>query len=492
MGTETGPKWFRSADSGAIALIRKYFTSFSAVTLSCALAAGGFSRFFELGKPTLNHDEPFTSYIITQATWLQIATSAVPTERGTPPLYFLLLKLWCKGVGYGEWQLRAPSAALGTIAILLIFAVGREIYSAQIGAIAAFLLAFNPMHMDYSRDARFYPLFVCLVLINGWLFIRLTRHYSAAAAALYALTFAMSVYAHLYAIFFILAEMAWVARAWLEGRNVRGLIVGVIAGGGLLAPYAAVLACDFGDRLNEQIGYVTNISYAAPLLLYRDAAGSLMWPLILVLAGCGLLKLTDSSGFLAYWAVIPVVAVYVTSLCCPHKLLFTSRYLFSVVPAVLLLAAAGLWRLSNFGRIMIFGVFLYATLVGGLTFRRILLYRTRNWTRIAAGIKRNVGTDEPIALSSYRVHVLRYYLHCGCFNLVGLRCSPAAMLRTPTAKSLWYLHIAENPCDAMLLHAISSRYRETGRSELDVDASLIHFVGSYRGPKEANNGKSAW
>jgi mannosyltransferase len=452
--------------------------TFSTAALFLALAVGGFFRFYRLGELTLNHDEPFTTYIINQAGWLQILTGTVPTERGTPPLYFLLLKAWCSVFGDREWALRFPSAALGTLAIFLIFVVGRELYySAEIGAVAAGLLALNPMHMDYSRDARFYPLFVCLVLINSWLFVRLMRRNSKTEAVLYAITFALSIYAHVYAAFFIVAEISYAVCEWFKGREIHSFILGVVLGLVLLAPYLFFLVSDFSSRLNEQLGYTAGLHYAAPFLFYREASGSLMFPVILLLAWYAFSEGSDSTSLLSYWMIIPVFGVYLTSFFYPHRIVFTPRYLFAVVPAVLLLAAAGLWRLGTVSRFAFMAVLIYTVVAGGLSFRRVLLYKTRDWRTIASAIEQEVG-EEPVAANRDSLNVLKYYLNGGGPQIIGFDCSggPLRDLQGPT--SVWFLYTTANLCDATALRNLSSRYMQMERTQISRGITLVHLIAS--------------
>ncbi len=455
----------------------RIFVTSSTAALFLALVAGGFLRFYRLGRLTLNHDEPFTTYIINQGSWLQIATSTVPTERGTPPLYFLLLKLWCVVFGDQEWALRFPSAALGTAAILLIFLLGSELYSAEVGAVAAMLLALNPMHMDYSRDARFYPLFVCLALINGWLFVRLMRRDSKTEATLYAITLALLIYAHLYAAFFVAAEICYAAGEWFKGRNIRGFILGTMLGLGLLAPYFSVLASDFVGRLNEQLTYTTGLRYAAPVLFYREASGSLMVPVILPLAGYTLSEAGDTTLLLSYWAVIPVFGVYLASFLYPYRLVFTARYLLPVLPIMMLLAARGLWRLKAVSKLAFLAVILYTAAIGGFSFRRIIRYKARDWRTIASTIQQRAGADR-VGVNTGSLNVLRYYLDSRGAEVIGVHCSGEPLRDVPALTSLWYVYSVENSCDAMALKGLSSRYKERGRTQLGKDVTLVHLIAA--------------
>ena len=445
-----------------------------------ATSIGGFFRFYRLARLSLNHDEPFTAYIVGYGTWSQIATSMVPTERGTPPLYFLLLKLWCTLFGNSESALRFPSALLGTLSIIAIAAVGRELYSADVGAGAAVLLALNPMHIDASRDARFYPLFVFLVLINCWYFAALIKRPSQLKKLLFATTLALAVYAHLYAAFFFLAELTWLMCEWIHGRKVRDGLGAFGLGVIFLTPYLIILGSAFNVRANEQLGWATGLNYAAPLLFYRAASGSLLFPVMLALAGLAWKRSGDDISVVLHWALVPTLAVYLASFVYPHRLIFTSRYLFSVVPAILLLSATGLSHVRSHSNTAYAIILAGALAVGVFAFERVIHFKSRDWVGIAAAVKMRAGHDT-VAIDSYSAHLLKYYLNNDPLKLITLHCSSASLrdrgLQTgPAIKSLWYVNMTDNPCDRALLKSLSSQYEVAEQSELDRNTEFIHFT----------------
>ncbi len=74
--------------------------------------------------------------------------------------------------------MRFWSATFGTLAVLLIFALGREWFSIRTGLIAAFLLATSFWHLDFSRMA-FRAMLVPTLLLGA--FYGLARSWNPAA-----------------------------------------------------------------------------------------------------------------------------------------------------------------------------------------------------------------------------------------------------------------------------------------------------------------------
>lgn len=81
--------------------------------------------------------------------------------------------LWL--VGYDLTGLRAASAALGVAGVLLVFAVGRRLWSVEVGLLAALLLAGERFYVHLSRAGYHYIDTPVLGLLAVWLLLRLMQ-----------------------------------------------------------------------------------------------------------------------------------------------------------------------------------------------------------------------------------------------------------------------------------------------------------------------------
>jgi hypothetical protein len=79
-----------------------------------------------------------------------------------PPLYYVLLHFWLC-FGDSAAHVRMLSALFGTLAIPVIFLVGRRLFGNGVGLIAAFILAISPFHVRFAQEARMYT----LLLLNA-------------------------------------------------------------------------------------------------------------------------------------------------------------------------------------------------------------------------------------------------------------------------------------------------------------------------------------
>jgi 4-amino-4-deoxy-L-arabinose transferase-like glycosyltransferase len=157
------------------------------------LAAG--LRLHQLGAEELWLDEA-ASY--RSATREELATALF--HDSTPPLYGLLLRGWVKTFGKSEFVLRLPSALAGVAFVLVIFALGREVFCFEAGLYAALFAALAPIHVHYSQEARAYSLLLlCLALAHLclWRALRLGRRHDWAGLAFCS---ALAMYTHYLAV----------------------------------------------------------------------------------------------------------------------------------------------------------------------------------------------------------------------------------------------------------------------------------------------------
>jgi len=85
-----------------------------------------------------------------------------------PPFFYLLMRLWVSAVGAGDVATRLLPILLGTALIPAIYVVGKSLFSAGTGILAAGLSAFSPALSEHSALARPYSLLPLLVLVSAY------------------------------------------------------------------------------------------------------------------------------------------------------------------------------------------------------------------------------------------------------------------------------------------------------------------------------------
>src|SRR3989344_4750352 len=107
-----------------------------------------------------------------QSLWLDEAISALAVKNNTflelitkfslgdthPPLYYLILKAWTSIFGFTEVALRAPSVIFSVLTVYFTYKLGEFFGGKKMAILSSVLLAFAPLHVYYSQEARMYAL----------------------------------------------------------------------------------------------------------------------------------------------------------------------------------------------------------------------------------------------------------------------------------------------------------------------------------------------
>lgn len=99
-------------------------------------------------------DEAISANVAKNYSYSDIITKFSPSDFH-PPLFYLTLKAWTSVFAYSEIALRLPSVIFSLITIYLVFRF--------FGFGPSLLLAFNPLYLYYSQEARMYSLVTLLV-----------------------------------------------------------------------------------------------------------------------------------------------------------------------------------------------------------------------------------------------------------------------------------------------------------------------------------------
>jgi len=132
-----------------------------------------FLRFFELGSQSLWLDEAVIYSQTKAASVAEVYSTVMEQEGHIGPLYHILNYLCSRVFGYSEWALRLPSAVYGTISVLLVYMVASALWGSRAALLSSALMAFSPLHVWYSQEARMYSLWLMLILAAVLLFIRM-------------------------------------------------------------------------------------------------------------------------------------------------------------------------------------------------------------------------------------------------------------------------------------------------------------------------------
>ena len=180
------------------------------VFLGMVLAAGAAIRFSTLGLESYHHDEVITAMRVLDGSFGHMLHE-VKVSESNPPLYYVLAWGWARAFGLGEVGLRSLSALFGVLAVGVGYMLGRELASRRVGLALAALMAFNPMLIWYSQEARSYSLLVLFCALSLWFFVRALKWGRGSDLAWWALASALALCSHYFAFFAVGIEAIWLA-----------------------------------------------------------------------------------------------------------------------------------------------------------------------------------------------------------------------------------------------------------------------------------------
>lgn len=327
-------------------------------------------RLHRLGDHSLWVDEGFSVHFV-HTRWAQF-WKVTWSREANMLLYYLLLRPWAQ-FAVTEFQIRLLSALFGVGGVLMICALGRELFSRATGLVASALLAVHAFHVYYSQEARSYPFTVFLLMLAAWLFVRLVRepdsrrnqwaYAIAAALAFYAHIFALLVVVSEWLAFFVWAQSSSPANA-VERSSKREQVFGAIRRFFAMT-FPLVIFAIFKNK--GQLDWIPPLTWPVFMRGMTAVTGqggtwllALYVAMALVAVICGFrtpgvrspeVCSDDAQKRFALllavsWALFPTAVFMLYSL---HKPLFLDRYLVLLVPAFVLLAAQGVVTLANLG-----------------------------------------------------------------------------------------------------------------------------------------------
>ena len=406
--------------------------------LALALIVGGYLRFAGLGAREMSADEGASWTAAAAPTIREVLIAQNHLNPGKAGLHDVALHLWMRAFGNGLSAMRALSAVIGTLSILLVFGASREILAAsceadsgdaslagqsnEVAAIAALVFAVNLITVKYSREVRMYPFVIGAVVAQAWCFFRALRLGGFAVYAGVAIFTAMALAAHLTAVLAFSGEGLWLVwsiarnRFDLSANKVRRalrLMLALAAGVAMLAPVvpavvgSAAHAADIGA-----IDWIKRPEPWAPFALFNKATGTFAFPVLVALLVWGVARgwrrWQPAIIFTLLWMwTPPLLLLLVSYLIRPA---FVERYLISCFVPFFLLVAIGIIELPTQG------IRIAATaLVAAFAIGHVVAWNRKphdvQWREAVGVAQNNSKSGETLAVApGFADSVVRYYL----------------------------------------------------------------------------------
>jgi hypothetical protein len=349
----------------------------TALPLAVVLAVAVFLRFWKLDEVGFNSDEAVYSGTAASLAGNDVLRGMFPIFRAHP-LFLQILLSFEMHSEVSDWSARAVTAVIGVAEVGATYALGRRLYGARVGLLAALILAVMPYHVVVSRQ----------VLLDGLMTL-------CATLVLYAVV----RYVETAALPWMLAACALMGATVLSKETSLVLVGGLYAffaltpavrvrlrhvGLGLLVMVAVILAfpvaLSLSGRASAGQHYLLWQLFRRPnhsTFFYAHVLPSAIGWLPLLLAAAGLIWLRHDNTWrerlLLTWIAVP--AVFFTLW--PVK---GYQYLLPLAPVIAMLAARTIVRVAAVPlrprRLASSGSWLLATVV-------VISLLVPTWSRIA-------------------------------------------------------------------------------------------------------------
>ncbi len=327
------------------------------VLLIIVLAGAGL-RFYGLDTQSFWNDELSSWRRSSYPTLAQTIQEGVLPDVH-PPGYQALVYFLEQWVGETEVILRFPSAVAGALVVVVIYLIGRALYSEKEGLIAAGLTAVSWAPIYYSQEARAYSLLFLFSALSAYLWLGIMRGWqrgekpSLGVRAVYAATAVITAYLHYFGLYFIVLQALWAALIFIKERRVWPGLLGLYALP--LIAYLPWLSAVLNQAAQpERASWIPRprvTAFSSFLkFAFNDIAvfGSLT---LVALAWVGVYyllnvnmrpkvwsaRLLDPDAVLVLWLSVPFLGAYVLSI--TYTPLLVNRNLIIALPAVYLLWA---------------------------------------------------------------------------------------------------------------------------------------------------------
>ena len=306
---------------------------------------GAILRFWRIGHQGFWFDEGNTALLVHYSPGKMLGL--IPQTESTPPLYYCVAWVWARIFGYGESALRSLSALAGVAMIQVVYGAGAKLVSRRAGEFAAAFVAFSPLLIWYSQEARSYELLALLSAVSLLAFAHALARPTPRALAAWVIACALALATHYYAVLAVAPEAVWLLFVHRRRRSVQ-VAFGVVALSGLgLIPLAIsqhgtgrsnwIAHAPFWGRLGQLIPQFA-AGFAGPAHSVLEPVAIAIVVLALVLLATRSDALTRRGALLAGGLALGGLAISLILAAAGFDDLLTRNMLAIWTPAALLIA----------------------------------------------------------------------------------------------------------------------------------------------------------
>lgn len=411
-------------------LRRSYFGLSLIVLLGFAL------RIYRLDQQSLWWDELYT--VASSVLSLPELFENLFDDRVHLPLYFLLMQAWAE-IGREEFIVRYFSVLCGVLTLPLIYQTGRLLAGRQVGWLAAVLLAISPFHVWYSQEARMYTFLALNALAANYFLLRLLRQERRHYWVGYAVTLTLTLYSHYLGSLLLIAHYVFFSLHYRHNKGLfkRWFVSAAVAGAAFTAWFLAVYFVS--SFTQASISWIEPARWYEPALtLLAFAVGRTIDParpfyyltflayLLAALVSLPYLRRSPTPLTYHHWAArllmawlgVTLILITLVSLdwsIPDQRFVYMDRYIISLLPAFVLLAAWGVDLLAQrrWARRWLMPTFATLVLLPTLVSLRNLYfspdYGREDWRAAVATMRAEKQPGDALLLTPVQLLPLAYY-----------------------------------------------------------------------------------
>ncbi|HLX06177.1 MAG TPA: glycosyltransferase family 39 protein [Candidatus Binatus sp.] len=394
-GTATRPTSARTEEDCAREI--RYINSVSRRPIEIFAAifvAAGIIYSFHLGTDALGASEAYSAWAAGKPGVGAILRTPVLHDPGKQVFYYVVLHYYTRIFGLSEISLRSLSVIFSLATLVLVYAIGCEMFDENTALAAAAMWAFNPLAVVFAHTARMYSMLIAIALAQLWTLWRVRKRPSASGALTCGFAGAALLYTHLGGILFIGVGVAMLARDYLRGRRNPMAWLAIAITLAMFTPYVPVARAQsetlIAGHWLDWIGTGYEYPLSIKVVLALGAAAIALW----FVFG----KTRDAGGdgqlvWLGAWTILPGLMLCAGSVVI--RPMFNLRYVAPSTATIALLMAAGLARVSVKWRNLLLAGFALACLIV-LPFDRP---DPQPWRDFAAQVSQG-GSSDPVFFES--------------------------------------------------------------------------------------------
>ena len=288
-----------------------------------------------------------------------------------PPLYQFFLWILYQIFGYTEFIGRTFSAVTGSIGILAIYFLGKELFNKYVGLYASLLVSTNYFLVFYSQENRSYSLLFLLTVISYIYFTKILRNPTKTNILIYWISTTSLLYTHYFSFFLVSTQVFIFIYYIFYFPERRKSLFFIAVATSIIFVLSLLPLIDYifihSDKDKFWIGkprfyfvftYISNYFGSFKIVALLSTMGFLT--LFYLFRKQIVEKDRIAIIILLIWIIIGYLLPFLRSVLSVP--LLTPRNTIVILPAIILITSFGIWKLNGWKKTIFVSIYLFFTI----------------------------------------------------------------------------------------------------------------------------------